>query len=585
MDAGSVDPHALPEGFQLTDQTQADPHALPPGFKLQGEAAPEPHKFGLMDTWPARLAKTIYSAVTLPGDVYAGRVDPLSPEAIGRSTEAAALFNPAEPGIAAGRGAFGAIKTVRPVELPANVQAAKTSVDLGAGLPMGVASPNPIVRGLTQGARQLPLVGPKITEGVNQTIEAAGERVGDLSSELSQGVQGRAATGAILRPALRDVIDKNNATIGEHYNDLRGMIDPSKEFELLNTQAALNDVLGKRYAAKKVNPTAGLEDVRNLASGPVSFDGLQRARSDFGQKTNFGENVGYTEGERKQLYGAMSSDMENIARQSGGENAVNALRQANSRAAQLIEQNKTLSRLTGMRSEEGITGTLIHAANAKTGNIGLLSKLRGSMDPEDFQQISGAALAELGHNPATGQFSLAKFQTGWDSMGNEAKNVLFDPNHKKLLDEIAGLGKFIKGGEQYRNTSNTGHAVGIFAILEHLGDAFGHAIKGNYGSLLGTAAGAAGGFTVGKILARPATASSVARWTRAAQAYDRAPSIRNRVGVNLATRNLINNLSDLVPRDRLIQALSPQAAEANSNNPPAPGGSTPQRLQVRIPAQ
>lgn len=30
--------------------------------------------FGLGDTWPARLAKSIYHAVTLPGDVYAGNV-------------------------------------------------------------------------------------------------------------------------------------------------------------------------------------------------------------------------------------------------------------------------------------------------------------------------------------------------------------------------------------------------------------------------------------------------------------------------------------------------------------------------------
>lgn len=584
MDASSVDPHALPEGFQLADQAPADPHALPPGFKVQGEETP-PHKFGLMDTWPARLAKTIYSAVTLPGDVYAGKVDPLSQEAIGRAADTAMIFNPVEPGIAAGRGFLGAPKTVKSVEIPANVQAAKTSVDLGAGLPMGLASPSPVVRGTTQAAAQLPFVGPKIREGVNQTIGAAGERVGDIASELSQGVQGRAATGSILRPALRSVIDNNNTTIGEHFGDLRNMIDPSREFELPNTQAALNDVLGKRYAAKKVNPTAGLEDVRNLASGPVSFDGLQRARSDFGQKTNFGENVGYTEGERKQLYGAMSSDMENIARQSGGEPAVDALRQANSRASQLIEQNKTLGRLAGMRSEEGITGTLIHAANEKTGNIGLLAKLRGSMDPEDFQQISGAALAELGHNPATGEFSLAKFMTGWNNMGNEAKGVLFDPSHQKILDEIAGLGKWIKGGEQFKGHSNTAHGVGLFAVLEHVGEDLGEAATGNFKPLMRSAAGLAGGLTVGKILARPATASSVARWTRAAQAYDRAPSIRNRVGVNLATRNLINNLSDMIPRDRLIQALSPQAAEANSNNPPAPGGGTPQRLQVRIPAQ
>lgn len=567
----------LPDGFVL-DQPAAAPQELPDGFVLDTAQPAETHKFGIMDTWPARLAKSVYKAVTLPGDVYAGKVDPLSQEAIERSADLATIGNPAEPGIAAGRGALGGIKVAKPIELPANVQAAKTAFELGRGLPRGLASPNPAVRAITRAGEQLPFIGPMIREEAGKTVEAAGERVGDLASELSQGVQGRAATGEILKPALRGVIDDNNGKISEGYNALRGMIDPDKEFDLPNTSAALRDVLSKRYAARKVNPTAGLEDVRNIAGGPASFEGLQRARSDFGSKTNFGANVGYTEGERKQLYGAMSSDMENMVRQQGGENAVNTLKQANSTASNLIDQNRTLSRLVENGSAEGITGTFIHAANAKTGNVGLLSRLKASMDPEDFQQISGAALSELGHNPATGEFSLNKFMTGWNQMSGPAKRIMFDQPHKQLLDEIAALGKFLKGGEQYRNTSNTGHAVGLFAILEHLGEAAGEALQGNLKPAIGTLAGAGMGLGVGKFLARPATASAIARWTRAVQVYDRTPSIRNRVTVNLATKSLIDNISDVggISRNRLItalgDALGPQQAQANSNNPAPQGG-------------
>lgn len=59
-----------------------------------------PHKFGLMDTWPARLATAIYNAVTLPHDVYEGTAAvPQSPNmlggedtsAIGRVSDLAAL--------------------------------------------------------------------------------------------------------------------------------------------------------------------------------------------------------------------------------------------------------------------------------------------------------------------------------------------------------------------------------------------------------------------------------------------------------------------------------------------------------------
>jgi hypothetical protein len=50
---------------------------------------------GLLDflsqTWPARLAQGAWGGVTLPRDVYQGKVDPLSAEAIGRATNLAIL--------------------------------------------------------------------------------------------------------------------------------------------------------------------------------------------------------------------------------------------------------------------------------------------------------------------------------------------------------------------------------------------------------------------------------------------------------------------------------------------------------------
>jgi len=45
----------------------------------------------LGQTWPAKLGKSVLGGMALPGDVYAGRVDPLSEEAIGRATDLAGV--------------------------------------------------------------------------------------------------------------------------------------------------------------------------------------------------------------------------------------------------------------------------------------------------------------------------------------------------------------------------------------------------------------------------------------------------------------------------------------------------------------
>jgi hypothetical protein len=80
---------------------------------------------------------------------------------------------------------------------------------------------------------------------------------------------------------------------------------------------------------------------------------------------------------------------------------------------------------------EGAIATLLGGAKEKGGNLALLAQLRNSMSPSDFQQVGGTLLTELGHNNATGEFSLAKFVTNWDKVSDRAKAVLFSPQHLK----------------------------------------------------------------------------------------------------------------------------------------------------------
>lgn len=51
-----------------------DAIAAAPEQQPQAAAPPAKPSFGIGDTWPARIAKAIYGAATLPGDVYQGNV-------------------------------------------------------------------------------------------------------------------------------------------------------------------------------------------------------------------------------------------------------------------------------------------------------------------------------------------------------------------------------------------------------------------------------------------------------------------------------------------------------------------------------
>ena len=500
----------------------------------------------LGETSWGKLAKDVYSAVTLPGDVYAGRVDPNSPEGLDRARGAALFMTPGSAALRGGEGVAGAALTPRSAPTQA-ITAAKTAEELGAPLPVGLATDSRALQATTKAAQQLPLVGPKITEQAAKTVQAAGGKVGDIADELSGGVVDRASAGASLRPSIKGVIEGNNSRIDDAFTQLRGMIDHTEPAELPTTEKVLKQIVAERKAAGQSNPRAGLEDVHNLVDEGATFNGLQRARSDIGNSLNFGTaNPGFNAGDLKRVYGAMSRDMEHVVSLSAKEGvapeaAVAALKDANATAAPIIEFNKKLQQLSGISSDESLVGTLTKAAQNKTGNVKLLAQLRQSMPQEDFQQIAGTALSELGHNASTGKFSLNQFATKWEGLGDRAKNVLFSADHKTALDNIAALGRHLKDADKFANTSNTAGATAWAKLIAGGAAAVGALSYGDVSLLIKGIAGAGAGLGLARQLAKPASASAIAKWSRAAVLADHAHTAARLASFRLATRNLLSN--------------------------------------------
>lgn len=131
----------MPErATEAPGQAEAQPGVSPPrgGLSPAGEApggSPESDRstFDVLtgadggeryQTWPERAVRSIFeegkSAATLPGDVYAGKVDPRSPEGMRRATGAAMLATPVNPAVRAGAKAIPGVAK--------NLQKAKTEV-------------------------------------------------------------------------------------------------------------------------------------------------------------------------------------------------------------------------------------------------------------------------------------------------------------------------------------------------------------------------------------------------------------------------------------------------------------------------
>lgn len=126
----------LPPGFVL-EQISGGAPALPSGFVPASQQPPGSPSGGggLSNIRLSQFAKGLYNAaisgLTLPGDVYSGKVDPSSDEAIRRSVDLAGFATPVNPMVRAGDralpGVAKAIRSEKPIPTAEQLREAATA--------------------------------------------------------------------------------------------------------------------------------------------------------------------------------------------------------------------------------------------------------------------------------------------------------------------------------------------------------------------------------------------------------------------------------------------------------------------------
>lgn len=461
--------------------------------------------------------------------------------------------------------------------------AARTAEKIGAPIPRGFASDNPNTIATTAKLRSLPFVGAKINTALGKTQKAAGGVVEDIAQQMAGGPTDRSIADAIVRPGLRGAIQQNKKEIDQAYNSLRGMIDPNRPYTLPTTTAALTRIMQARSAAGWSKPELGLDQFLNLIKG-ATFNGAHRARADAREAGNVTvPHPGYNNADFNKLTRALTRDLRNIVDAEGGPPALQAFDDAEQTFGRLSEQNDIVHSIAESKGEAAIA-TLLKAANEKGGDLRLLAQLRNTMSPSAFQNVAGTLLSELGHNNSTGEFSLAKFATGWDKVSDNAKRILFSPQHLSQLEEIFGLGQHLKDVGIESNVGKSGTA-GPLILLDMAKDAVligVDLLSGGVGA--GTALGGAttaAAALYGRWLASPATAASMSRWVTAYRAVTlNTPTPARRAAFNIATRNLANTLG--VPAEAILQRAAQGEAPRQAESRAAPAAA---KSQSRAPPQ
>lgn len=331
---------------------------------------------------------------------------------------------------------------------------------------------------------------PADAGGTASKIITSGAKVSPLSagpirSQARENVN--ALSGAVERAAggTRMTTDKAGEAVSKAATDYRDGTSARGEALYTRAYAAAKGVkikpantiaaIDAELARLKENPADNGETIKELMAlrsnieGGVSIQGIRDARTQLSAGVYDGKLRSSTDQARwKNVLNNVADDIENGLRSVGRDNAAAMFRRADDFWKARVEHiDEVLQPLLGNnKGGEEIIQTVENMARGGAGGNARLSRLLGSMKPEEAAGVRATIITRLGRATAGAQdetgeaFSPGTFLTNWNKMTPQAKASLFsDPAQRANLNDIALLASKMKATEGMSNFSNTAMAV------------------------------------------------------------------------------------------------------------------------------
>ena len=380
----------------------------------------------------------------------------------------------------------------------------------GVDVPRFLATNSKGLQAAAQAGRQAPLGGARIEEAV----QGFRTQVGDAAERAAQsaGSGNALQAGEAARGGLTSAVDVLKTKTSALYDKVDALVDPAT----LSPLSATRDVVAKIAARRQGAALDGggkaadavLEGI-GRAEG-LSYQGIKDLRTSVGEMLKPGMlPQGASQAELKQIYGALSKDLEAAVSNAGGKEAVTAWQRANQYFTAARDRQERLVKIIGVEGDaagERVFDKLASMAGINgRADMRTLMLARKSMAPDEWGELASGVIQRLGRAAPDAEFSADRFMTQWSKMSNEGKSLMFGGQGalRQSLDDIATLSARMKDAEKFANRSNTGRVVTGTALLSAATT-----------EPMTALAAVVGGRVVSSILSKPATAQAAARWSK-----------------------------------------------------------------------
>lgn len=439
------------------------------------------------------------------------------------------------------------------------------------------------------------LVGRRIIDATDEAMTGlrdAANRVAERFGPILDPEQ----AGATIRTGIRGSIRRFQDRSSQLYGELRarsggGFIPGDALAPMSNTVNTLERIIGRfsetpnlqgRFVGSEMSLLRDvLGDLANvaeqrgvdIAESGLPFDTLLSLRSLIGKSlTNTADEVGgLSLAQRRQLYGALTADIRQIAAEHGPR-AIAAFNRANRYYRFNIDRNvKPLLRVLNTETPEQAYKLAVDSGKAGGTK---LRRLRRNLRPEEWDAVAGTVLSRLGkatpgaQNALDDAFSPATFLTNWSRLTPGAKAALFTGSRYRglspALDDLVSVAASLKDAAARRNASGTARALSMYAVLGGAGVGALDAIDGDLGTLGKLGVGAV---VMPHVAARLLTNRDFVRWlAKSAEDAVRAP---NSITASLTRLAGIAKVAPEI-REEVYQYLEALRAPPSPQNGPPP---------------
>lgn len=377
---------------------------------------------------------------------------------------------------------FGTIMTPLtrlPGGMAATSQAAKRfnqSAAQGVNETLSTATQSPILGKIESGLEATPIVGGIVNKRAQDAEDAIGIAVERVAQGFGGGASREDASNA-LRAGANQFKLRFDKTAETAFKRVDRYIEPDTPVDMSNTTALIQPLLAAFENAPNIGKSVVPQTFRRYLddivsnNGNLSYEQVRQLRTFVGNNA-FGKNApigNVSEGQWKQLYGALSSDVKRALKAQGPQ-AIRAYETAN----RIYERGKTeINDALGFifksaDGAQGINDQLLSLAKDKgrATNLSTLATIKKRVGPENWNEVASSVVMQLGRN-SDGEFSVDKFLTAYKQLNPKARSLIFGhkPNLKQNLDNLANAAGRRKDSRGFVNRSHTGNAVMTGAAL------------------------------------------------------------------------------------------------------------------------